>query len=293
MGYTGYTKSKRSLLKRESARLLRCTSYSVSNLLGIIHGNRVTAYWFVGQKNFGDLITPLLLKHYGLTPIRKPPHAAELVSTGSILQSVSRTYPGTILGSGLMHEQPVTGYPLARVLGVRGALTRQLIGAADDVILGDPGLLARGLFTRATAKKYVLGLAPHIVDKQDERLQQIAQRYPHEVTVIDVQRAPEKVFYDIDCCEAILSSSLHGLVTADSLGVPNAWITLSDRVKGNGFKFRDYYSALDASFETCTLSGRETLAELTGMTHAPPAAVDRVCGELDRIFRAFAAEVLS
>ena len=41
----------------------------------------------------------------------------------------------------------------------------------------------------------------------------------------------------------VLSSSLHGLVAADSFGVPNRHIVLSHKPKGDGFKFDDYYSA--------------------------------------------------
>jgi pyruvyltransferase len=35
---------------------------------------------------------------------------------------------------------------------------------------------------------------------------------------------------------------LHGLVFADSLGVPNKWIYLTDKLAGGSFKFHDYYS---------------------------------------------------
>ena len=41
----------------------------------------------------------------------------------------------------------------------------------------------------------------------------------------------------------ILSSSLHGLVAADSFGIPNIRMVCSDRIYGGDFKYDDYYSA--------------------------------------------------
>jgi pyruvyltransferase len=38
---------------------------------------------------------------------------------------------------------------------------------------------------------------------------------------------------------------MHGLIAADSLHVPNAWLKLSDELRGEDFKFRDYYSVFN------------------------------------------------
>ena len=49
------------------------------------------------------------------------------------------------------------------------------------------------------------------------------------------------VIDQITACDYIASSSLHGIILADAYGIPNVWIQLSNRIRGNGFKYRDYY----------------------------------------------------
>jgi pyruvyltransferase len=49
-------------------------------------------------------------------------------------------------------------------------------------------------------------------------------------------------FVDQLCrCRVIASSSLHGLIAADAYDIPFVWISLSKRLVGGDFKFRDYF----------------------------------------------------
>lgn len=115
----------------------------------------------------------------------------------------------------------------------------------DNAVLGDPGLLASYLIDKdKIEKKYKLGIIPHYVDKAHEALDKQLKNVKNS-KVIDVQNNPYSVLQEIAECEVIVSSSLHGLIVADSLGIPNQWCVFSDKLKGGEFKFRDYYSVYE------------------------------------------------
>ena len=59
---------------------------------------------------------------------------------------------------------------------------------------------------------------------------------------IDIKAPVIEFLNQVASCDFIFSSSLHGLIAADSLGIPNKWVKFSDLVLGNGYKFKDYYS---------------------------------------------------
>jgi len=66
--------------------------------------------------------------------------------------------------------------------------------------------------------------------------------------VIPITGGIEHVLREASKCERIMSSSLHGIILADALGIENQW-EYSERVFGKGFKFRDYASALGETIE--------------------------------------------
>lgn len=254
------------IIKNKYARAVCCyyLPRSLSSLSGKVKGNGINTYWS-RLLNFGDQLTPILLKHYGFTPIFTNPGKAKFVSIGSILEHLPENYSGIIFGSGFIHENSCMTFPNSNVIGVRGILTRdRLCLKHQSAILGDPGLLASRLLVKRETKTYMLGIIPHYIDKNNHIINMLINKYSRYICKIDVQQAPIKVIRSIDRCHNIISSSLHGLVIADSLEIPNTWLFCSGLVGGH-FKFYDYYSSLSRqAVSPIIFKGDETLNQLIG-----------------------------
>ncbi|MGQ4506446.1 polysaccharide pyruvyl transferase family protein [Dermabacteraceae bacterium P13103] len=205
-------------------------------------------FWWAGITNFGDLITPFLFRKAGIAPLWKPAKSADVFGVGSILEIVPEGYAGIIWGSGKMHENEVTQLPNARVLGVRGELTKASLGLGDDVFLGDPGLLMSDYVGKGK-RSFDLGVIPHFTHLDSPWVRKLAEDSEFRVRLIDVRNQPLNVTKQIASCEAILTTSLHGLIIADALGVPAVWALPEPVLAGADFKFRDYESVVDPEGE--------------------------------------------
>lgn len=198
------------------------------------------AFWSLSAhgNNFGDCLTPWVFGRLGLKleyVDSKHVHIADLVACGSIGERIPEDYGGIILGTGFMYATTKRSWPLARILALRGDLTRQAAGAGD-VPLGDFGLILHKFISRQEPK-YTLGEIPHYTAYRDRLAMKTDDRLIINIT------APVEVVLDLASkCERIISSSLHGLILADVLGIPNYWVP-DCRVLGGGFKFMDYASA--------------------------------------------------
>lgn len=209
-----------------------------------------------GVPNFGDELSRDVVEFVtGRAVTRSGRYSAELISIGSILDRyvsnkgkiVCHTRkalgrPMFVWGSGLIEPQKPIKTPL-HLLAVRGKLTKACLRVSQALPLGDPGLFAAQIF--GTKRKQGIGVVPHYTDKYHPLIKDIERL--DNVKIIDVERSAEDVCQDIAGCERILSSSLHGLIVADSFNIPNRRIGLYNKLKGGDFKFKDYASALGRS----------------------------------------------
>ncbi len=231
-------------------RIIYNLNKGYNTLRGALKKNSLHAYWWDARKNFGDLLTPELLFQYGHTPIHRYPvthESGDWIMVGSLIQMLPDQYGGNIIGSGLIREKSLR-LPNARIWSVRGELTKRAMGLPPSTPTGDLGLLADRLLPRSSRKTHAIGLIPHYADKNHDWVRRFTEGNPNKVLCIDVERPARDVIEDIARCEVVASSSLHGLIVADSLQIPNVWLAISsDAVIGGDFKFHDYFSSLDVT----------------------------------------------
>ena len=147
-----------------------------------------------------------------------------------------------------------------KICAVRGKETLRILCRAgvlpEDAcpVLGDPGLLYPWIIfdKPVVEKKYELAIVPHYLDyKHGVELGALLASKGVRVKVVDVmQPDPLTTVKEIANAEKVASSSLHGLIVSDAMGIPNKHVVFSDyevdRNHGEGafkLKFMDYYSA--------------------------------------------------
>lgn len=222
--------------------------------------------YYAKVPNMGDLLNVMIIEQlFGYKVKRHTFLTGELSAIGSgleqftlrdnpILACAERVagvvFPTvTIWGTGFVRykNQDTSFYRKnIKFAAVRGELSKvrveKILGKELNIPTGDAGILASYLLKETIMKRYNVGIIAHYKEQDEPVFQKLVESYPKSL-FIDVRHTPDTVIRQIASCECIISSSLHGLIIADSLRIPNIHIKVSDKLLGDGFKFDDYYSA--------------------------------------------------
>lgn len=226
---------------------------------------RTLKYYYARVDNMGDYLNALIMKElFGYDITRYSPLTCEISGIGSglgqfclsdqrILSSIERItgrlFPKTyIWGTGFISYKDYNAFYRQNIIfnAVRGRLSLQrcekLLGKELDIVTGDGGILAADILTKRETKRYQVGIVAHYKELDHPIFQELVKKYK-DACFISAKQDALSVIKQIDQCENIISSSLHGLIIADSLRIPNLHIHVSNALLGDGFKFDDYYSA--------------------------------------------------
>ena len=105
-------------------------------------------------------------------------------------------------------------------------------------VYGDPALLLPLVYTPITKEKCKVGIIPHLRD-----LPHILRDFPNS-KVINLGKKIEEVIDEINSCEYILSTSLHGIIVAHAYGTPALWIKRG-YIFTDGLKFNYYFASVE------------------------------------------------
>lgn len=164
----------------------------------------------------------------------------KLFVTGSIIAYA--THRSIVWGAGILYrDDPVSVE--ATLLAVRGPLSRaraHACGVPCPDVYGDPALLLPRLYSPRQRERHGVGLVAHFSDKP-----RLVPPPPESgVRLIDVQSPVESFVDEVASCEAVASSSLHGLIVSHAYGIPAIWVKFRDLPSGDDSKFHDYYSSI-------------------------------------------------
>lgn len=209
--------------------------------------------------NFGDLLGPQIVSDLASAlPAQKAGRKARLLAVGSILH-FART-GDTIWGIGLNGKVPTSMHAFGDldVRAVRGPRTREFLqqrGIKVPEVYGDPALLLPLLrpdlvSIAAGADKSGVLIVPNLHDRPREELQGLAN-------VLDPTSPVESCLQAIARSEFVASSSLHGIIIAEALGIPAVLVHSPNE---NPFKYEDYFLGTGRKTIVASPSFRQALS---------------------------------
>lgn len=203
-------------------------------------------FYFNRFANFGDSINPWFWKQYIDTPFSDDCDQL-LVGIGTLINNLlPEDYREIhVLGSGAGYGHFI---PKKRenwhIHCVRGPLTAKALEIDDKYAITDPAILLNELTTIGTNRNMNCGFMPHIgIDSP--RLKETVEECG--ILYISPGDEPAKVIEEVNRCERLICSAMHGAILADALRVP--WYPVSTSNEILPFKWQDWLSSMQIEKE--------------------------------------------
>lgn len=302
------------LYKKIAKRILRLYFTLLRSLRSLNVRTPYFIYYWAGEKNFGDQLNVDLLRYFHCRHIKMFYRSEKLqeswdgLAIGSVLglalespiNKVRSKVPLIVYGSGFFNvpasDDECFTRPL-QIVALRGHLSKErceriLHRDLSGIVLGDPGLLIRRIFPNIRAeKKYDVGIVYHWQDYQNNANKDKIRLKTKSFRIISVSETPADFVQAVAECRFILSSALHALICADSLGIPNQHILTRDDNGAEEYKFRDYYTVFPRHKykpidlrEPGAIIDDALIDTLTQQYDISQDEVNRICDNLERVF---------
>ncbi|WP_273653633.1 polysaccharide pyruvyl transferase family protein [Cellulomonas fimi] len=199
-------------------------------------------------RNFGDELSRLVVEYFTGRRVRwAPSSSASLVGIGSVAERFLGVNPeGQVFGSGareFRRDPSTAAVDPARILAVRGELTRDFLRLPAGVPLGDPGLAVSDLVPRNGRRRGVVVIPHFRTYGSAAGRSQLARLVADGCEVVAPSRSPLEVATRAARSDLVVTSSLHGLVVANATSVPAILVRFASRTQEPDAKYADYLSA--------------------------------------------------
>lgn len=219
-------------------------------------GHSINTYWWKDDElsihNFGDEASKdIICGIFGYELSWRPLWECDLIAIGSLLESAELNCGNNkifVWGSGYIEDGEKCSKKNFSFCAVRGKATLdrvKSIAKTNQIPMGDPGLLINLVYP-ASKKDGKIGIVPHYVDLNNKIITTLKK--DSRFKIISPLQSPKEVAEQISSCSMVLSSSLHGMIFADSYDIPNAHLSLSKKVIGGDYKFKDYCSGVGREY---------------------------------------------
>lgn len=211
-----------------------------------VKSKRVNLEWWNKKKNLGDVLSPVvcewMLASRGISLEQETTETKHLFGIGSVIGMGN--FDAVVWGSGVHTFKTIKDvveqrkYRKYDIRAVRGPITASVLEACGyqcPKVYGDPAVLMTEVYyPTEVEKKYKISAILHIEHQNIEK--------PDDIHYIDMNTIDyKKVIDEIMVSEKIISSSLHGIILAETYGVPAVF--LSEGMEDELLKFYDWYYA--------------------------------------------------
>lgn len=260
----------KKIIENIGAVILR-NRYGLKNIPSEINKVNIESYPI---KNVGDTLGPVivnwLLKEMNVDPKKRITQTKHLLSIGSVV-SFGR-FDATVWGSGILNENAYEQikkkskryHRKLDVRAVRGPYTRDALvkaGYCCPEIYGDPAILLPLVYPSAcNEKKYKVSVILHhesaLLGENDSDKKKHHVQLSSDVAIkyglhfIDPITDDYRFFVnEITSSEYVISSSLHGIIIAESYGIPAIFLNFG--VAQQNIKFMDWYESTNRNCVSC------------------------------------------
>lgn len=156
-----------------------------------------------------------------------------------------------IYGTGIQYpKDKITGIP-DQIISVRGPKTRSVLlekGIQCPEVYGDPALLLPMFYQPKVSHRKGITIIPNegtLREHKDQVISEIIESH-HNCRFLNMREYDrwQDVIDTICSSELIVSESLHGLIVAETYGIPSVWCEFIEHPQDWDFKFLDFYESI-------------------------------------------------